>query len=396
MHEIADLAERRARTPGCATGAHFNHAGASLPSADVLSTVHEHLLREALYGPMEAGAAATDAIEAVRRDAARLVNAQPDEIAFAGSGSAAWGAVFAALPALGRGDRLLVGRHEWGGNLATMRLAAERAGATVEAIPCRDDGSVDADALAAMIDDRVRLISLTWLPANGGLVNDAVAVGRVARAAGVPYFVDAGQALGQLPVDVAAIGCDLLKGAGRKFLRGPRGTALLYLRRGFAERLAPAFVDVASAPWSGDRARPRDDARRFESGETSIALTLGLGIALRECLDVGLVPIRARIRRLADELRERLAAVDGVMVRDLGTERSGLVSFTVGTLDVHDVRQRLALRGVRVGANNVPYTPLDMTARGLDGVVRASVSWLNTEDEIERLVRETAIVAAHR
>lgn len=393
--DTIDIDAWRALTPGCANGLHFNHAGASLPSAASLSAINEHLLREALIGPMEAGAAASEAVEQVRRDAATLLGAQPDEIAFASSGSSAWGSAFAALPPLQSGERILVGRQEWGGNLASMRLAADRAGATVETIPCNDDGSVDAGALAAMIDARVRLISLTWLPANGGLINDAAAIGRVARAAGVPYFVDAGQALGQLPVDVAAIGCDLLKGAGRKFIRGPRGTALLYLRRGFAETLAPGYVDVASVTGMNDSITLRADARRFEHGETSIALLLGLGVALRECLQVGLTPIRSRIQRLADSLRAQLAAIDGVQLRDLGSERSGLVAFTLGARDVFEVRQRLAERGVRVGANKVPYTPLDMQARGLDGVVRASVSWLNTDEEIARLVREIAAVAHH-
>lgn len=394
MDEI-DVEAWRALTPGCTNGLHFNHAGASLPSAASLSAINEHLLREALLGPMEAAAAAGDAIERVRRDAAALLGAQPDEIAFASSGSSAWGSVFAALPPLRHGERILVGRQEWGGNLASMRLAADRAGASVEIIPCNEDGSVDAAALAAMIDARVRLVSLTWLPANGGLINDAVAVGRVANAAGVPYFVDAGQALGQLPVDVRAIGCDLLKGAGRKYLRGPRGTALLYLRRGFAETLVPGYVDVASVTGMNGSIGLRADARRFENAETSIALLLGLGVALRECLQLGLEPIRARIRRLADSLRARLADIAGVQLRDLGTERSGLVAFSVGSRDVFELRQHLAERGVRVGANKVPYTPLDMQARGLDGVVRASVSWLNTDAEIARLVREIAAVVHH-
>lgn len=390
-----DVESWRALTPGCANGLHFNHAGASLPSAATLSAINEYLLREALLGPMEAAGAGLETLEQVRADAAALLGADADEIAFASSGTAAWGSVFAALPPLRRGERLLVGRQEWGGNLASMRLAADRAGASVETIPCKADGSVDADALAAMMDERVRLVSLTWLPANGGLINDAVAVGRVANAAGVPYFVDAGQALGQLPVDVRAIGCDLLKGAGRKFLRGPRGTALLYLRRSFAQALTPGFVDVAAVTHLGESITLRPDARRFEHAEFSIALLLGLGVALRECLQIGLDPIRARIRQLADSLRAQLAGIDGVQLRDLGSERSGLVAFTIGTRDVFELRQRLAERGVRVGANKPPYTPLDMQARGLDGVVRASISWLNTDEEIARLVREIAAVARH-
>lgn len=396
MDALADIEAHRAETPGCAMGVHFNHAGSSLPTRDTLAAMTEHLQRESLYGGMEAGAGAAEQIEAARSDAAAFIGAQPTEIAFASSGSAAFGLAFAALPKLAPGDRILVGRQEWGGNLATMRAAADRAGATVEAIPCRDDGSADPDALSRMIDKRVRLISLTWLPANGGLINDAAAIGRIARAAGVPYIIDAGQALGQVPIDVAALGCDMLKGACRKHLRGPRGTALLYVRGSFLERLEPAFLDVLSGPWANGGPARRSDARLFETAETPVALLLGLGMALKQARAIGIGAIRARVQQLADGLRAHLAEIKGVTLHDLGQERSGLVSFTVDGWGAQNVRTRLAREHITVGANGVPYTPLDMTARNLREIVRASVHYYNTTVEIERLVAAVATVAANR
>jgi len=394
MTHAFDIEALRVDTPGCSFGAHFNHAGASLPSKQVLSAVTEHLQEEALRGPMEAAAGANRRLEELRADAATLLGANPSEIAFASSGSAAWGFAFAAMAALRRGDRALVGRQEWGGNLATLRAAADRAGARVEVIPVREDGGVDAEALERMIDDRVRLVSLTWLPANGGLINDAAAVGRVTRRAGGPYFVDAGQALGQLPVDVEGIGCDVLKGAGRKFLRGPRGTAVLYVRRAFLGRLEPAFLDVLSGPWlDGPQIRP--DARRFETGEVPVALLLGLGAALKQALALGIPAIRARIDALAEGLRARLRLLPGVTLQDLGGERSGLISFTVMGVPAQTVRARLATSRIAIGANGVPYTPLDMEARDLTEIARVSVSYFNTEEEIERLTAEIATIARH-
>jgi selenocysteine lyase/cysteine desulfurase len=391
---ILDIERLRGETPGCGVVAHFNHSGMSLPATATLTAITDHLLREALQGGMEAAAAAASTLETVRKDAAALLGAAPAEVAFTTSGSAGFGLVFAALPPLRSGDRILVGRQEWGGNLATMRDAADRADARIEAIPTREDGSVDPDSLARMIDERVRLISLTWLPANGGLINDAAAVGRIARAAGVPYFVDAGQALGQISVDVAAIGCDMLKGTARKYLRGPRGTALLYVRADFIPRLTPAFLDVQSGPWTGEGPRRRADARLFETIEGSVALQLGLGVALVQARTIGIGAIRARIRKLADDLRSLLSEIPGVSVRDLGSERSGLVSFTVEGQGAQDIRSRLAAKRIIVGANAIPYTPLDMKARGLTEIIRASVSYLNTEDEITSLA--TAVRAAAR
>jgi selenocysteine lyase/cysteine desulfurase len=391
-----DIERLRAGTPGCAAVAHFNHSSCSLPPDEVLEAVAAHLRREALRGPHEAGLAAAEAVRGTRRAASRLLNAGEDEIALTGSGSQGWGSAFAALPPLRPGDRILVGRQEWGGNLATMHRAAARAGARVETIPCEEDGSVSAEGLARMLDDRVRLVALTWLPANGGLVNPAAAIGRVARAAGVPYFVDAGQALGQIPADVEAIGCDVLKGAGRKYLRGPRGTAILYVRRGFLDRLDPAFVDVLSAPWqmedpAGPRLRP--DARRFETSEGPVALQLGLGEAIRLALGIGVDAIRARISALAETLRGELAGIGGLRPHDLGTERSSIVSFTLDGVAPQEVRRRLWERDVNVNAVGPGYAPLDSAARGLGEVVRASVSHLTTEAEIDRLVSGLRAVA---
>ncbi|WMD19079.1 aminotransferase class V-fold PLP-dependent enzyme [Achromobacter seleniivolatilans] len=377
----------RALTPGAQHSVHFNHAGSSLPSAATLQAIRAHLEREATQGPMEAGVASRALTESARTLGARLLNAQPEEIALTTGHSAGWGAAFAALPPWRPGDRILVGRHEWGGNLATMRFTAERAGAVLETIPSDDSGCVDPDALAAMLDDRVRLIALTWLPANGGLINPAAAVGRVARQHGIPYFVDAAQAVGQLPVDVEAIACDVLTAPGRKALRGPRGTGLLYVRRAFLDQITPAFVDTYSAPL-GAEGQPmlRQDAARMESAENSLALRCGLANALQEALDIGLDSIRATIAATAQTLRTELAAIPGITVLDQGREQSGLVAFNLAGHDAVAVQRALAAEGITIGSNGVPYTPLDMQARGLTQIARASVSYLTTDAEVRRLL----------
>ncbi|WP_332609102.1 aminotransferase class V-fold PLP-dependent enzyme [Achromobacter sp. ESBL13] len=383
----ATIQSLRAQTPGVQTSVHFNHAGSSLPSSGTLHAIHEHLQREATLGPMEAGVASRALTENARTLAAQLLNAQPDEIALTTGNSAGWGAAFAALGPWRPGDRILVGRHEWGGNLAAMRLHAERAGAVLETIASDDSGCVDPDALADRVDDRVRLIALTWMPANGGLINPAAAIGRVARRHGIPYFVDAAQAVGQLPIDVAEVGCDVLSGVGRKALRGPRGTGLLYVRRRFLDQLTPAFIDTYSAPLDAD-GRPvlRADAGRLESAENSLALRCGLANALQEALALGLGSIRATLDATAQRLRTELAAIPGLTVLDQGREKSSLISFNLQGRNAADVQRALASAGVTIGSNGVPYTPLDMQARGLAHIARVSVSPLTSDNEIDRLL----------
>lgn len=382
----ATLAHLRAQTPGIRETTHFNHAGASLMGRSTLEAIDAHLRLEASLGSMEAGLQVADRLEQVRADAATLLNAASDEIAVTSSCSHGFGSAFAALPPLRAGERILVGRQEWGGNLATLEHAARRAGARVDVMPTQPDGRVDARALAQRIDDRVRLLCLTWLPANGGLVNDAEAVGRIAREAGIPYFIDAAQAVGQIPVDVRALRCDVLCCPGRKHLRGPRGTGLLYVRREFLSRLEPAWRDVFSAPWSGDDFVLRNDARRFETSEKSVALQLGLGQALAEALAVGITEIAIETAARATMLRDRLRQVPGLVLHDPEAgPRSGLVAFNLTHHRAAAVRDALARERIHIAANGVPYTPLDMRARGLEGIARASVSYLNADEDLERL-----------
>ncbi|HKR41705.1 MAG TPA: aminotransferase class V-fold PLP-dependent enzyme [Paraburkholderia sp.] len=384
---IAAVDALRAKTPGVLHTTHFNHAGSSLPSMATVEAMRVHLQKEAETGPMEAGVAARHQIEQARTLAARLLNAQPSEIAITTGNSSAWGGAFAALDAWHPGDRILVGRHEWGGNLATMRLAAERAGASIETIASDDTGAVDPLALEAMLDERVRLIALTWMPANGGLINPAAAIGQIARRHDIPYFVDAAQSVGQLPVDVAQVGCDVLTSVGRKALRGPRGTGLLYVRQDFLSRLTPSFVDTHSAPLDAD-GEPvlRNDAARLEPSELAPALRCGLANAIQEALDIGLDAIRSRVNEMAQTLRQELREIDGVVVLDQGREHSGLVSFNVAGHEAGALQRTLAEKGIAIGSNGVSYTPLDMKARSLDMIARASVSYLTTAAEVDRLI----------
>lgn len=377
----------REATPGCQSGiVHFNHAGASLPSQATLDAIIEQLQREARDGPMEAGEQGAVLVEKARRAAGQLLNAPASSIAFTTSGSTAWSMAFQALGPWQPGDRILVGRHEWGGNLASMELAVQ-AGARVEVIPCDASGATCPVALEAMLDANVKLIDLTWLPANGGLINPAQAIGDVARRHAIPYFIDAGQAVGQLPVDVQALQCDVLKSAGRKHLRGPRGTALLYIRPDFLPHLNPAQRDVFSAPWTAEGFDLRNDARRFETSEVSFALLAGLGNALHEINQLGIERVWQRVSQTSARIREALRQIPGISLHDLGNTHSGLIAFNLVGWDSFELKHRLGLKRINIGANGVAYTPLDMQARGLSSVARISVSPLNTDDEIELLVK---------
>ena len=382
-----DVEQARADTPGCADVAYLNNAGASLPPTVVLETVVEHLRLEARVGGYVAADLVAERLADVRRSVARLVGASPDEIAFAENASRAWGTGLAALgPALRPGDRILVSHSEYGGNVVAALHLAERTGARVEVVPDDEDGALSVSALATMLDDRVRAVAVSWVPTQGGLVNPVGRVGELLRGHGAAYLVDATQAVGQLAVDVDEVGCDLLCATGRKYLRAPRGTGFLYVRREWIERLDPPVLDVHGAPWiATDRYELLADARRFETWETSVANRLGLGAAADYALAWGPAAIESRVRRLGAALRDRLDTVPGLRLLDLGTDHAALVSFTVAGIEAHDLAAHLRGAGVTVGVSTVDFARLDLEARGLDALVRASPHYYNREDELDRL-----------
>jgi selenocysteine lyase/cysteine desulfurase len=324
------------------------------------------------------------ALENSYSTAAGFFNARPDEIAFVENATRAWDMAFYSIP-FKEGDRVLTAQSEYVSNYLAYLQVQKRCGIRVEVIPNDEHGQVSVAALANMLDNDVRLISITHIPTSGGLVNPAAEIGRLAREANVLYLLDACQSAGQLPLDVEALGCHMLSGTGRKFLRGPRGTGFLYVRRSVLETLEPPFVDLHAATWTAvDEYELRGDARRFENWETNFAGKLALSRAFDYATNIGMDAIWAEVRRLGAELRSRLGGIDGIHLADDGQTLCGIVTFHVDGMDPEDIVTSLRQSGINLSSVDLPSARLDMEARGLPPLVRASVHYYNTLDELDR------------
>jgi selenocysteine lyase/cysteine desulfurase len=383
---MIDVGKLRDETPGTKNVIHLNNAGSSLMPQPVIDVIHRYLDHEIGYGGYETQRAFVAELEGVYDTIAELINADSSEIAISDSATRAWDMAFYSIP-FAEGDRILTTTTEYVSNWAAYLHLRATKGITVDVVPNTPTGEIDVQALELMIDGDVRLITLNHIPTNSGVVNPVVEVGRVARAHGIPYLLDACQSIGQLPIDVTEIGCDMLSATSRKYLRGPRGEGFLYVRSDFLLRLDPVFVELHTAPLVlPDRYELRDDARRFETWEKNHANVLGMSVAARYAMDIGIDAIWERIEMLAGTARRLLGEIDGVTVRDLGALMCGIVTFEVESLQVLEVREWLSERSINVSTSTAFSAPVDMHERGIEGLVRVSFHAFNTEDEVGTLV----------
>ncbi len=398
VDRVLDTARIRADTPAYAdrTGeppVFLDSAGSSLPPRVVLDTVIEHLRREAEIGGYRAATERLDDLAGVKSAIGTLINADPTAIALSDSASRAWSDFFYAVP-LVPGDRILISGSDYASNAIAALQRARAAGATVEAIPSDETGQLDLAALDSMLDERVRIVSLLHVPTNGGLVNPVAEATRIAHRVGALVLLDACQSAGQLRLDVAELGVDAMSATGRKWLRGPRGTGFLYVRPQVCRELEPSRLDLHSASWTGPQEyRLAAGATRFEFWECDVAARLGLGAAVQYLLDVGPDAVFATIAAHARRLREGLGAVTGVTLRDLGTAHAGIVSFTVDGRDSVEVWKQLRQADITVTVSHSGSTLLDMSARGLDSVVRASPHCFVDTAELDRFLTAVADLA---
>ncbi|MAZ99897.1 MAG: aminotransferase [Rhodospirillaceae bacterium] len=354
-----------------------------VPVADYL---YGFLQEEELKGGYETAAARNEELENFYTAGAQLLNAKPSEIAFVENATRAWDMVFYALP-LERGDKILTTVSEYGSNLIAYLHRAKQTGAKLLVIPNDKYGQIDVEALEATVDENTKLISISHIPTGGGLVNPAKEVGEIAKKYKIPYLLDACQSAGQMPLDVQSIGCDFLSATGRKYLRGPRGTGLLYVKEDWIKRLEPPLLDQFAAELiTGENYEIRADAKRFENWERYFAGQAALGRAIDYALKIGLEPIQERVFGLAAYLRTKLEETDVINLTDEGVQKCGLVTFQHRKLSAQQLKSRLFDQNVNVSISSGSGMKLSYEARNLDPLLRASVHYYNTTDEVEKFV----------
>jgi selenocysteine lyase/cysteine desulfurase len=393
---MLDIQAIRAATPGCENRIHLNNAGSGLLSRETLTTMTGHLELEASIGGYEAAAREHDRIARTYENIAELINARSDEIALFDNSTHAWNAAFYSM-SFKEGDRILTGRNEYGSNVLAYLQIAQRTGAEIVIVPNDKHGQLDLNALENLVDNRTKLIGVSHIPTSGGLINPAAEIGKIARKTGVPFLLDATQSVGQIPVDVEALGCDMLTATGRKFLRGPRGIGFLWVKTSALAHLEPFVAEIASATWNGDRGFDwQPGAKRFETWENSYSNILGLSSAVRQTIDLGIEAIARRCTSLGASLRDQLDEIPGLSTYDLGSSKGAIVTAKFESIPTEVAASILAKQGINVSTTVPEQSQFDTEERGVHPLIRFSPHYYNTEDEIDYAVKAIGGLVSQR
>lgn len=390
---MIDIEKIRAETPGIEFSTHLLACGSSLMPKNVVDAITQHTQLEALMGGYEAEAKKADELNNIYDIVAEHIGANSHEIALMENSTVAWSHAFYALP-LNSGSKILTSEAEYAANYVAFLQRAKRDNLIIDIVPSDESGTLDINALESMVDEEVGLIAISWIPTNGGLVNPADRVGKIAKKYNIPYLLDACQAAGQMSIDVEKIGCDFLSATGRKFLRGPRGTGFLYIKDKWLNTIEPAMIDHFGAPWVSKNAYElREDARRFETWENSYALRIGLGEAITYAEEIGIDLIHERVQLLARLNRKLLSEVKNVQVRDIGTEQCGIISFSIDEeKDPKKIVDQMSEAGFTIGLVDPESTLIDSVKRNLPTLLRMAPHYYNTEEEIEKAVKQISLL----
>jgi len=291
------------------------------------------------------------------------------------------------------GDEVIISEMEYVTNIIGFLNAEKMHGIKTRIVYNDAQGNFDLQGLENAISSKTKLIAVTHIASTTGGMIPVVEIGKIARKHNILYLVDACQSVGQVPVDVKDIDCDMLSVTGRKYLRAPRGTGFLYVRKQILDKIKISFIDGFSVKSvSQDEFKLKDDARRFELYEKNRAVTLGLGKAVEYALNIGVDSIWQRIQQLAALMRRHLNHIDGITVHDIGDQQCGIVTFSVNGFEASAIKGKLAEKQINVSVGRAESTLIYMDKYHLTNIVRASVHYYNTEEEILLMCNELTLL----
>jgi len=388
MIDSQDIEKLRKETPGCENKIHLNNAGAGLMPSPVLNRIIKHLELEAKIGGYEAAELKHGEIQEFYQQAGKLINCSSGNIAYTNNATDSYSRALSSIP-FNKGDIILTTNDDYISNQIAFLSFKKRFEIEIVRISNAENGGIDLDKAHQLIDDlNPKLVAVTHVPTNSGLIQPIEQVGKFCSEFGVLYLVDACQSVGQLNVDVQKIGCDFLSVTCRKFLRGPRGAGFLYVSdRILEENYEPLFIDMQGAKWQDkDLYIMQESAQRFEDWEFPFALLLGSKEAIKYALNIGIDNIEERVRYLAGYLRDKLIDYKKLRLLDRGDDLCGIITLSITNKTAEEIKVLLKNNNINTTISYREYAVIDFDEKGVDWALRISPHYYNTIEEIDQFI----------
>ncbi|MEN0051366.1 MAG: aminotransferase class V-fold PLP-dependent enzyme [Bacteroidota bacterium] len=385
---MLNIQQVRQETPTCLQKIHLNNAGASLQPQVVVNNVIGYLQLESQLGGYETANLKAQEIQDFYTAVAQLLKTKPRNIAYAHHATEAYNKALSSIP-FERGDVLLTTDDDYASNQIAFLQLQKKTGIQVIRAAQLPEGGVDVNSVEELIKKHhPKLVAITHIPTNSGLIQDVYSIGKLCQQHDILYLVDACQSVGQLDLDVNKMHCDFLSATGRKYLRGPRGTGLLYVSdKALALNLEPDFVDMRGADWVAPfHYDLSPTAKRFEYWECNYANLIGAKTAVEYALKVGLPAIEGRALKLADYTRQQIMQHTDFQILDRGKNLCSIVTIHHPKYDGEALKARLIDNNINVSLAVKVAALLDFEQKGVDWALRISPHYFNTREEIGNLV----------
>jgi len=363
----------------------LNSAGSSLMPKSVREVINQYLIDEEMYGGYKLADIRSDELEQFYHQAAQLLNCKSQNIAFAHDATDAYIKALSSID-FKEGDIIITSQDDYSSNQIQFISLQQRLGIQIKRIRTLENGDIDLNHFSDLIkEQKPKLVAITHIPTNSGKIQDVQSIGQLCSQEDIIYLVDACQSVGQIPVDVQDINCDFLSATGRKFLRGPRGTGLLYVSdKILNQQFYPLFIDGFGAKWTGsEHFEIKQSAKRFQTWEAPFAMVLGLAEALRYANDIGMDHIHARNQQLMQHFRGKLNTISGLQVFDTGSQLSNITTIKKNGKSLEETENFLTLHQVFYSVSTLEWGLLDFTDKGVDWVIRLSPHYFNTIEELD-------------
>ncbi|MET3877831.1 cysteine desulfurase [Chitinophaga sp. OAE865] len=331
---------------------------------------------------------ATNAYEKARITIAGYINAaDPHEVIFTAGTTAGINLVANTFSRrfLKEGDSVIISAMEHHSNIVPWQIACEETGAKLKVIPINDRGELLMDAYKALLDDSVKIVAVTYVSNTMGTINPVQDIITLAHARNIPVLLDAAQAIQHISIDVQALDVDFLAFSGHK-IYGPTGTGVLYGKKAWLDKLPPyqGGGDMIKTV-TFEKTIYNELPYKFEAGTPNIAGGIALGTAIEYLQQTGISKIQQWEEELMEYAMQELRKIDGIRFIGDAAERSGAISFLVHNIHPFDMGELLDQQGIAVRTGHHCTEPL-MDIFKIPGTVRASLSFYNTKEEIDKLV----------